>query len=85
MWVFSGDCVDELLLFAYVLIFPKSNLLFQDEAVMFRENGVNPIPSGFIAELKTLEVLNITGQLIQWKHTHTHTHTHPKSDTMNQQ
>lgn len=50
---------------------------------MFRENGVNQIPFGFRAELKTLEVLNITGQLIEWEHTHTHTQS--KSDTMSQQ
>lgn len=63
MWVFSDDWVEKLFLLSYILIFAKSNLLLQNEAVMFRENGVNPIPLGFHAELKTSEVLNITGQL----------------------
>lgn len=63
MWVFSDDWVEKLFLLSYILIFTKSNLRLQNEAVMFRENGVNPIPLGFRAELKTSEVLNITGQL----------------------
>lgn len=71
MWVFSGDWVEKLFLFADILIFTKSNLFLPNGAVMFGESGMNPIPFGFLAELETLEVLNITGQLIQWKHTHT--------------
>lgn len=64
VWVFPGAWVEKLLLFAYILIFTKSNSLRQDEAGRFRENSANPVPLGFLAEVTTLEVLNMT-------HTHT--------------